>query len=72
MLNEQSDSHLRRYWAVAGKNLDQCKQSNWSWVNVAPFIIATGDDPDVVLDVAWFLAEDVSSIHLHDHKDYLP
>lgn len=56
-----------RYWAAAGQDSGTCDALRWQWLSVCPMVVATGDDPEDLLDWAVSLTGH-SDIYVHDSQ----
>jgi hypothetical protein len=51
-VDEPAPGAKREYIAVAGQDVGTCEALGWGTMSVEPMIIARGDDPDELLDLA--------------------
>jgi hypothetical protein len=45
-----------RYIAVAGSDVETCEALGWRWMAIRPYVLASGDDLDVISSRAVELA----------------
>lgn len=53
-----------KYIAVAGQNAGTCAALHWASLSIAPFVLATGDDEDEVLELG-IQAAGHDDVHVH-------